>query len=252
MPASVRIRCYAELNDALPPQHRQRSFAWPLPGAATVGEALAALGIAAGSVDLVLVNGASVGLEQPLHDGDRMAVYPVFEGLDVAPVTRLPHAPLRDPRFVLDVHLGRLARRLRVLGFDALHRPDWADDALVAVSLAEHRILLSRDRRLLQRPAVTHGYRVQAIRPDAQMEEVVRRFDLWGRLRPFTRCLVCNGPVVPVPAGEAAPLVPERLRGEGRAFRRCRSCGKVYWEGSHHRRMAALVERLRNLPDAPP
>lgn len=150
-------------------------------------DAVEALGVPHTEVDLILLNGVSVGFDEALHDGDRVAVYPVFEAIDVAGLTRLRPEPLRVVRFVADVHLGTLARYLRLLGFDTLWRNDLDDDEIIDLSLAEKRIILTRDRGILRTGRVSHGYRLRATQPLLQLEEVVRRLDLERLIAPHTR-----------------------------------------------------------------
>ncbi len=240
----VTLRFYAELNDHLAPDRRRVAFAVESGGRQSVGELIEAAGVPTAEVDLVLVNGRSVGLAHRVGEGERVSVFPVFESLDVTPLVELPGRPLRVTRFVLDTHLGRLAAYLRLLGFDTLYRNDWDDPELVRVSAGERRILLSRDRGLLERRAVTHGYRVRETRPRRQLAEVVERFDLGRSAAPFTRCLACNEPLVPVPKEAVRERLPPRTRREHDEFRLCRRCDRVLWRGSHYRRMRRLVEAV--------
>jgi uncharacterized protein with PIN domain/sulfur carrier protein ThiS len=208
----------------------------------TVKDLVESLGMPHTEVDVILVNGESVDFAHQVSDGDRVSVYPVFEALDVSPVTRLRPAPLRQPRFVLDVHLGRLARLLRLLGFDALWSNDASDEHLVAISIGEGRILLTGDRGLLKRRAVTHGYLVRGTSRRAQIVEVLRRFDLFGAINAFSRCLECNGLLDQVAKSEVEPLLPPQTRREYHKFWRCPHCGRVYWPGSHFDRLKAVVD----------
>jgi uncharacterized protein with PIN domain len=183
-------------------------------------------------------------------DGSRISVYPVFEAFDIGSLSRVRPEPLREPRFVLDVHLGRLCAYLRMAGFDTLYSTDAADDELAWVASREHRILLTRDQGLLKRRLVTHGHWMRATNPRAQFEEVVRRFDLTRRIRPFTRCLRCNAPLEPVPPAAVAHRVPVRVRQTPRDYRQCGGCKGVYWEGTHHARMRAMLAALAPPDDA--
>jgi len=237
----VTLRFYAELNDFLPPAHRQTAIAHACDGTPSVREAIEAHGVPHTEVDLLVVNGESVGFDAPLSDGDRVAVYPVFESFDVASVTRVRPMPLRDLRFLLDVHLGRLARYLRLAGFDAFYSRDLDDAELAQISSEQRRVLLTRDRGLLKRRSVTRGYFVRETSPPRQLAEVLRRFDLRRHVRPFSRCMACNGPLDAVDKREVAAEVPERSRTHFDAFLRCRSCRRVYWQGSHHVRLTRLI-----------
>src|SRR5262249_11501077 len=151
------FRFYAELNDFLPPDLRFREFPHSFPEGATVKDRIESLGPPHPEVDLILVNGESVDFSRRLRDGDRVSVYPVFEACASAGLNRLRPEPLRDPRFVLDTHLGKLAGRLRMVGFDTLYRNCYTDEQLARISRDERRILLTRDVGLLKRSAVTHG-----------------------------------------------------------------------------------------------
>jgi hypothetical protein len=194
----------------------------------------------------VLVNGESSDFSRPLADGDRVSVYPVFEALDVSSLVRVRPAPLRQTRFVLDGHLGRLARYLRMLGFDTAWNRRSEDEDLARLSAAERRILLTRDRGLLKRREVTHGYWLRETDPRRQLREVVARFDLAGSMRPFSRCLRCNAPLRAAAKAEVEARLPPRTRACYEEFLRCDGCGGVYWSGPHHRRMAALVDEVRS------
>jgi uncharacterized protein len=192
-------------------------------------------------VDLILVNGQSVDFAYRMQPEDRVSVYPVFESVDISAVTRLQERPLRDPRFVADVHLGRLARNLRLLGFDVLWRNDADDLTLIDQMRREKRCLLTRDRRLLMRREVERGYCVRSDQHREQTAEVVRRFDLAGLAAPFTRCPRCNSLLQPVSKEQVDPLLEPLTRIHYEKFVRCTGCGKVYWEGSHLTRLRQLL-----------
>ena len=245
MTGHVDVRVYAELNDFLPPEHRGRTVRRPFRSHQTVKDVIEAAGIPHTEVDLVVVAGQPVGFAHRPADGDRIAVYPVFETLDIGPVARLRPAPLRDPRFVVDVHLGRLARLLRLLGFDATWTNDLDDDRLAAIGRTEHRIVLTRDRGLLKRREVTHGLFVRGDRPFDQVVDVLRRLDLGARFAPFTRCLRCGGPLAAVAKAEVWDRLEPLTRAHYDDFERCTACGQVYWRGSHHGALAELVSRIR-------
>ena len=243
-PVAAEFRFYEELNDFLKPEQRQQTVVYRFDGHPGIKDPIEALGVPHVEVDLIVVNGASVGFDYRLQDGDRVAVYPKFESLDVSPIVKLRKRPLRRVAFVVDVNLGRLARMLRLLGFDALFSNAYADDEIAAISEAQGRIVLTRDRRLLHAKAITHGYWVRSVWPRRQVDEVVRRFDLANLIRPFSRCADCNGQIEPV----AKELVADRLEPKTKKyyekFYRCPDCGKIYWAGSH---VDKLRERYRGV-----
>ena len=246
MTGYVNVRAYAELNDFLSPESRGLTVRRPFRSHQTVKDVLEAMGIPHTEIDLILVNGNAVEFAHRPTAGDRIAVYPVFEALDIAPASRLRSVPLRDPRFVIDVNLGRLARLLRVLGFDVWWSSGADDETLADISLGQQRILLTRDRALLKRRAITHGLFVRSDDPEEQTLEVIRRLDLRQRLAPFTRCVRCNGMLVRVAKDEVIDHLEPRPRRYYDDFSRCAECGRIYWPWSHHARLVSLVEGLRN------
>ena len=254
-PSVAQFRFYEELNDFLAPALRKCEFPYAFTGTPSVKDAIEAIGVPHTEVDLVLVNGESVDFTRRLAGGERVAVYPVFERLDITPVTRLRARPLRRTRFVLDVHLGKLARYLRLLGFDTLYRTDYDDATIIRLSLDEQRIILTRDRGVLKHTAVTHGYWVRSTVPHEQLGEIVRVFDLGGNMRPFTRCMLCNGELRRVAKDAVADRLPPRARMYFEDFAQCQECAHVYWPGSHYQRMRQMVDGLavaERLPDCRP
>jgi uncharacterized protein with PIN domain len=238
------FRFYAELNDFLPPVRQRISFLHGFAGTPAVKDLIEALGVPHSEVDLILVNGESVDFFYRVHDGDRISVYPVFESMDITPLSRVRPRPLRETRFVLDTHLGRLAAYLRLLGFDTLYRNDFPDRELAQISSRERRILLTRDRGLLKRSAVTHGYCLRETEPRRQVVEVLRRFDLFGSIRPFQRCLCCNSGLRSVPKAAVHDRLPAATREQYDEFYLCPACDRVYWKGSHYDRMSGFVEQV--------
>ncbi|POX77285.1 Mut7-C RNAse domain-containing protein [Mycobacterium kansasii] len=250
----VDVRAYAELNDFVDPESRGLTVRRPFRSHQTVKDVLEAMGIPHTEVDLILVNGQPADFSHRPSAGDRIAAYPMFEALDIESTTRLRPVPLRNPRFVVDVNLGRLARLLRLLGLDVWWSSAADDPTLVDVSVSQQRILLTRDRGLLKRRAVTHGLFVHSQNPEEQTLEVIRRLDLRQRLAPFTRCVRCNGRLAAVSKDEVMDCLEPLTRRYYQEFNRCPDCGRIYWAGSHHARLVRQVERLldRLATDAAP
>lgn len=239
---AASFRFYAELNDFLPSARRQTTFQHRFRGHPAVKDTIESLGVPHTEVDLILINGAQATFDTRLNDGDRISVYPVFESLDIGPVARLWPRPLRRPRFVLDVHLGRLATYLRLLGFDADYANSYDDDQLADIAVRDGRILLTRDRGLLKRAAITRGYCVRSTNAREQVLEILSRFDLIGWIRPFSRCMACNGALEVVSKAEVAGRLPPGVAESQDDFTRCRACGRVYWRGSHYRRLEQVAQ----------
>lgn len=244
MPKQASFRFYAELNDFLPPHKRQQDFTITFELNASVKDMVEAQGVPHPEIDLILVNGQSVDFTYPVQNGDQISVYPVFELVDISPVVRLRPKPLRVTRFVLDVHLGRLATYLRMVGFDTLYRNDYADDELARISSSERRILLTRDRGLLMRAMVTHGYWLRATRPRQQLIEVLEHFDLFHAVQPFQRCLHCNALLQPINKAAISNRLQPKTRQYYDEFHQCRACGRIYWKGSHYQHMRQFIDSV--------
>lgn len=239
---SATFRFYEELNDFLPPMRRGHEFECRCARAATTKHMIEALGVPHTEVELVLLNGESVGFDRLLQDGDRVAVYPKFEAFDIQPLLRVRERPLRHMRFVADAHLGGLARLLRMAGFDTLYDNHFHDDEVEAIAARDGRIVLTRDRELLKRRSITHGCYVHALKAPRQLREVFERLDLAGGVRPFTLCLYCNAPLHAIAKAQVADQLPPSVRALQTEFSTCDICRRVYWKGSHWRRMRTLLD----------
>ncbi len=240
----VSIRFYEELNDFLAKNSRKEWLAYSFTWKDTVRNALESFGVPHTEVDLVLVNGESVSFDKELADGDRISVYPVFESIDISETTKLRPEALREPAFVLDVHLGKLTGYLRMLGFDCLYRNDLEDDEIIRLSSQQQRIILTRDKGILRNKKVTHGYYLRSDNPKEQLKEIIRRFDLKTQIKPFTRCMNCNGLLESVPKEEVKDILEENTRRYYEEFYRCRSCCNIYWKGAHYQKMKEWVGEL--------
>lgn len=238
------LRFYAELNDFLPVNQQHALIDYPFELSRSVKDMIESLGVPHTEIDLILVDGNSVDFSYQVQDGDRISIYPKFESIDITPLLRVRPQPLRQVRFVLDTHLGRLATYLRMLGFDTLYRNDYPDEELARISHAEGRILLTKDRGLLKRNQVTHGYFVRETNPRRQVAEVLQRFDLSRQITPFQRCLRCNTPLQPVEKETIADRLPPKAREYYQEFRLCPTCGRIYWRGSHYDRMQHFIDHL--------
>jgi uncharacterized protein with PIN domain len=246
---SATFRFYGELNDFLPRERRTQSFTTRCARDATTKHMIEALGVPHTEVELILVNGESSGLERLLEDGDRVAVYPRFTALDVAPLVCLREQPAGRMRFVADAHLGGLARLLRMAGFDTIYDNSIHDDEIEERAMDEGRVVLTRDRELLKRRGVEYGCYVRALRAQEQLREVFERYGLAERARPFTLCLHCNAPLTSVPKAEVLERLPPTVRELHDEFSTCGVCHRVFWKGSHWKRMAGMLDAAMMDPD---
>ena len=216
----------------------------------SVKDLIESLGTPHTEVDVIMVNDTSVDFDYLVNSGDMIEVYPVHSSClnqNHAGQSFL-HCVPDDPgnyRFILDVHLGRLASYLRMLGFDVLYRNDCDDEELAEISAREARILLTCDRLLLMRKVVIYGYFVRSRNIDEQLSEVVTRYRLQQKLRPFTRCMSCNGIIHPVDKTAIEHLLEPGTEKYYDQFYQCENCKKVYWRGNHFDRMQSVIVKLQ-------
>ncbi|MDF2712866.1 MAG: hypothetical protein K0R62_8518 [Nonomuraea muscovyensis] len=229
----ARLRIAAELRMFLPVSRRHEWQRVSPDGTSTLGHHVESAGIPLTEVGPMTVGGRGVGPSYHLAPGD------VVEVRAVPRPQPLPN----EPRFLLDVHLGTLSRRLRLLGVDAAYHNDMDDPALVEQANAERRVLLTQDRGLLRRRALWLGAYVRGSRPQDQLRDLLERFS--PPLRPWTRCTACNGELVPAAKREVAPLLEAGTRRSFDAYGQCRGCGQVYWHGAHSGRLEEIVRSAR-------
>jgi uncharacterized protein with PIN domain len=241
---SVELRFYEELNDFLSSEKRKTPFIHYFTGKPTIKDVIESLGVPHTEVDLILINGKSVDFNYHIHDGDTASIYPVFEALDISNLIRLREKALRTPAFILDVHLGKLAKYMRLLGLNTLYKNNYADAEIVRIAEAQKRIILTRDRGLLKIKRVMRGYWIRSTVPAEQTKEVMEKFDLYSSVKPFQRCLQCNGTIHQVKKESILDMLFESTNKYYRSFYRCNTCGNLYWEGSHYERMKQFVEHI--------
>ena len=227
----INVSFAPELGLFVPQERRGGPSTVVTDGASTLGHVVESLGVPLTEVGALVVDGREAATGHVPAAGETVTVRAVPRP------QRVPGAPLR---FLLDVHLGTLARRLRLLGVDAAYEStDIGDPALAARSAAERRVLLSRDRGLLRRRELWAGAYVYSDRPDDQLRDVLGRFT--PPLRPWTRCTACNGTLREASKEDVADLLEGGTRGTYEVFAQCEACARVYWRGAHHDRLAALV-----------
>jgi uncharacterized protein with PIN domain len=232
----VRLHVAEELRFFLPAPRRAAVVDVGHDGTSTAGHLVESVGIPLTEVGAISAAGREVGPSYQPAAGDELVI---------RPVARPQPVPVSPPRFVLDVHLGALARLLRLLGVDCAYRNDAADDELVAEANASRAVLLTRDRKLLQRRKLWLGAYVRGSRPEQQLRDVLDRFA--PPLAPWSRCMACNALLVPVAKGEVQDRLQPGTRRTYNEFSCCPGCGRVYWRGAHSRRLQRIVAAATSL-----
>lgn len=250
----VIVHFHDDLNYFLP-HNRQNS---PLPVSfrekRSIKDLIESLGVPHVEVDAILHVGMSVDFSHIIERDDTFHCYPFGADHGNDAVIHLVTPPRDDPRFVCDVHLRQLVRRLRLMGFDTLFEEGMDDEAIAQLAASQNRIVLTRDRGLLRRRIVTRGRIVRSTDPDGQITEIIERLNLKDRCDPFSRCIECNGliEVLDMESIAKAPdgmNIPPGVRSWCSEYYRCSGCGRIYWRGSHYdrlRRRADAIVRVIN------
>ncbi|MBK0402419.1 Mut7-C ubiquitin/RNAse domain-containing protein [Adhaeribacter sp. BT258] len=244
MSFSATFLFHGPLNDFLAKSRKDALIDYLFERNPSVKDAIEALGVPHPEVAGVLINGKPVDFQYLLQTEDKVEVFPKTENaLDFKANTLQPPLP-ETIKFVLDVHLGKLAKTLRMLGFDTVYQNDYADKVIAALAQNEDRIVLTRDINLLKIKTITWGYWLRSQHLEEQLTEVIRYFELEEKFAPFTRCLECNGLILPVEKQEVLNELPPNTRKYFQEFYLCENCRKVYWKGSHFERMQQFIQRF--------
>ncbi|MCX2740370.1 Mut7-C RNAse domain-containing protein [Pontibacter anaerobius] len=236
---------HGALNDFLHKRRRGQPIHYTFRGTPAVKDSIEALGVPHPEVDVVLVNEKPTPFSCQLQSGDVVEAYPVEEGRTWPAGYTFEEQNPPPTRFVLDVHLGTLAKSMRILGLDTYYETDLSDSAIAGIAASQQRVVLTRDIGLLKQKSITWGYWLRSQQTEEQLEEVIRRYHLYKSFRPFERCLACNVPVQEVSKQEVLEHLPPKTQRYFHEFYRCPSCQRIYWKGSHYERMQQYIARIR-------
>ena len=242
-PFTIRLKFHGDLPFFLGTKTRPETVERALREKTSVKDVIESCGVPHPEVDLILINGRPVNFGYALRTDADVDVYPV--GLLPTCFTRNHLQVSNVMELVADGHLGKLARDLRLLGFDVAYDRDADDRQLLAIMRESNRALLTRDRRLLMHAIVQHGYYLRSQNPINQTIEVLRRFELFSAIAPFTRCLRCNAPLEEVKKNEVIQRLEPLTKIYYEEFRRCMGCGQIYWAGSHFSKLQERLEGIR-------
>jgi len=246
----LSLRFYGDLNRLLSGPDSGPTIRRSLPAPTSSKDLIEGCGIPHTEIDLILVNSQPSDFSYLTADGDHFSIYPIFTHLEIPKHKRLQQITFNKPIFLVDVNLGKLARYLRIAGFDSAYENNAKDDELIDQMQQENRILLTRDRKLLMHSEVKTGFLPRSDDPTEQLEEVLQRFQLQNKVTLFTRCPRCNGSLKKVDKkqiiGELEPLTKRYFN----TFAQCADCGQIYWPGSHHQhlknKLKNILNRLKN------
>ncbi len=242
---SLFIRFYEELNDFLPQEKRKIRFEHKFIGQPSIKDLIESLGVPHTEIDLILVNGKSVNFSYIVQDKDEVSVYPIFESLDITDIQHLRENPLREPKFIVDCHLGSLAKYMRIFGLDTFYKNDLKEKEIINISINERRTILTKNKNLLKRNEVTHAYWIRNENVDAQIKEVINRFNLLNEIKDFSRCLICNSILKPIEKEKVINRIPLKVNEWQNEFYYCEHCDKIYWKGNHYKKMKEKIKGLQ-------
>lgn len=237
MAGTATIQVYGALNDFV--ESKNTNVTYDFNGRPSLKDAIEAIGIPHPEVEEILLNGKVANFDDPLKNGDHLEVFDRYKAENPILSNRIG-----PKKFVLDIHLGKLARLLRLLGFNTLYENDLDDDEIIKIALEDQRIILTRDLGILKNNKVKRGYWLRSQDSEIQLEEVLTYFDLKNKVKPFTRCMICNGLVKEVEKSKIKNQLEPLTKENFNEFFQCQQCEQVYWKGSHYQRMKGLIEKI--------
>jgi uncharacterized protein with PIN domain len=229
------FRFYEELNDFLPLDKKKVAFLHSFDGIPSIKDVIEAIGVPHVEVNLIQVNSQPVDFTYRLKNNDVVSVYPVLRKKE-----------WKEIKFILDVHLGKLAKYLRMCGFDTAYQNDYDDKKIIEISLEENRIILTRDIGILKVKSVSNGYFIRDQNSKAQLTEVLKHFDLYRAINPFSRCIKCNGKLERIEKEKIIQQLEPLTQKYFNKFFRCTHCQSIFWEGSHFDRMSRFINTIKN------
>ncbi|MFC1744959.1 Mut7-C RNAse domain-containing protein [Candidatus Riflebacteria bacterium] len=238
------LRFYGELNYFLPDSVWHRPFYYSFYENPTFSDLMDSFKIPPEKIGLLLLDGEVVELSCPLKEGSRATFYPRFQNIDISEEISASKKPVVSPRFILPLNLGKLTKYLRMLGFDSICEPDFIPGKVDVLAMQEGRVLLSRSKKFAARKLYAECYVVKSEQPAIQVREVVNRFNLMPLVKYFQRCLKCNSPLKVMEKSEIYSRLLPYIRKNFNLFFICPGCDRVYWMGTHYKKMKEKIETI--------
>lgn len=240
---AVKVLLHGDLPIFLAKGSRSSTLEMDLTRRTSIKDFIEALGVPHPEIQRLTVNCREKDFGYLVEAADRIEVFPFVSPVDPTIATAL-RPPVGKISFAVDANVGKLARLLRMTGFDTFHEPQLDDDKLAEKSRREGRIILTRDRALLKRNAVVHGRLIRNSQPAAQLREIISLYDLRDRIKPFSRCLCCNEILQPVAKKDILARLEPLTRKYFDDFHKCPACARLYWPGSHRENMLDYLQGL--------
>ncbi|MBU0960857.1 MAG: Mut7-C ubiquitin/RNAse domain-containing protein [Proteobacteria bacterium] len=212
----------------------------------SIKDLIESFGVPHTEVGSIKINGQTVSFAHIIEEESAVEIFPSQPPVNVLNSCPLRPKPLDAIRFLVDANVGKLAGKLRMAGFDTLYDPQWHDPQLAEIAEKSQCILLSRDIQLLKWKKIEFGHFVRETLPIKQLAEVIHFYDLSHAIRPFSRCMRCNGILAPVQKLDILDQLEPLTRKYYHTFLRCSACRQIYWAGTHHEPMQKALNELRH------
>jgi len=241
---AVQLFLHGDLPVFLPKRQRgMKDLTIELTRKTSIKDFLEALGIPHPEIHELIVNDRAERFEYSVGEDDRIEVFPLAPRIDLTTPSLLRPA-LKEIRFVVDANVGKLARLLRMTGFDVFFSPDLDDGALAGVTEQQERLLLTRDIALLKRKMIVHGRMIRSSDPLEQLREVIDLYGLRDLIKPFSRCLSCNTVLQQTSKEAIIDRLLPLTRKYYHEFMICPGCDRLFWPGSHRERMSKIIKEI--------
>jgi len=242
--SEITLSFVGELNDFISKRDKHTPIYHSSSHPTSIKDVIESLGIPHPEVDIIIVNNHSVDFSYQVRNGDEIYIYPYSTHPQSSAFIHLAPQNQDIPTFVVDTHLGKLASYLRMLGFDTIYQNYYSDQRLAEISSFENRTLLSRDLGLLKRKVVMRGYYLRSMIPRNQLIEIINRYQLVNKIKPFRLCIRCNGGIKPIHKSRIEMQLQEKTRQYYDEFQICEDCSQIYWEGSHYYDMQKFIRQI--------
>lgn len=244
MVKQLYLRCFGELNDFFENKKGVRKVFFK--DRQTIKDIIEGINIPHTEVYLITKENEPITFNYLVKDGDIISIYPVFRTIEIESDLKTTRKKYKGiPKFIADAHLGKVVSYLRILGFDTLYYNDYGDQKLAELSHQQNRILLTRDHGLLMRKIVEYGYFIRSDNPKEQLKEIILRYNIFKYINLSSRCPKCNGVLKKIKKDLIIDRLEPKTKKYYKDFQICSNCNKIYWKGSHFKKIDKLINKIR-------